>query len=397
MPVPAAVGAELPPIRKIGSASLLDSVSPLRWGSISVGSVEFGEVVSDFYPQIGPSHQDVASIMRAHIIYDREFRQSRLALQYQPRVAVVNGRAISNYLNQNLVASTSFVLGPRWSMGLADQFNYYKTQSVFGDVFLDADSTSATTIQNRFIDGPGSWLSNGINADFGYLASPRTHLTLSEGFIYNESNGVSVSPGGISSRNYNSNVSLTHDITQRMNVGAFYSFQLSQFSKSFSSTVFQTFGGSYSQMLGNSWGFRGTIGASTAGYLSARQWTLSGSVGITKAFHRSTAALAYSRGETLTGYISNHYGDRIDLSYSAYLSRRLRASAGAGYQRDITQPSNLWAKYVSSQVSYQFLSRVSLFASYIYKWQRGDASQVFVGNRAVFQTGLRWDSARADR
>src|SRR5947209_10384717 len=45
MPVPAAVGAELPPIRKIGSASLLDSVSPLRWGSFSVGSVEFGEVI----------------------------------------------------------------------------------------------------------------------------------------------------------------------------------------------------------------------------------------------------------------------------------------------------------------------------------------------------------------
>ncbi len=401
-PIPAVlVNDNLPPIRKIGSASLLDSSSQLRWGDIFIGSADFSQVYATTSPVTGASVANNASLFRTHIYYDHEFQRARLALQYQPRLMVIDGKVVSDFVNQNVNLDSYVVLSSRWVMGLDEHVTYYGSKNVYGDTFLDADSVTATTVQNNFLEGSGTWLSSSTGVSFNYLWSPRTRISVSPSYTYTHSTASidNVQTNTFTSETFSSNgysvrSTASYDMTANRTIGAYYYFQHLTSSNSFSSTTYHGFGASVSQRLTPSVAVSGSLGATTANFSGGRQWDTAFSLAAIKSFQRSNVALSYSRGSTLAGYVTNHLGERIDIRAVQGWTRRFQTGLGAGYQREITQPTGLWAKYVHANFSYRLTAQLNLFSTYVHKWQRGSDPQLFSGDNDFVLFGIGWTPAR---
>jgi hypothetical protein len=100
--------------------------------------------------------------------------------------------------------------------------------------------------------------------------------------------------------------------------------------------------------------------------------------------------LAYYRGHAFSGYISAAFNDRIDLTYLQSLGRRWSFSGGAGYQRSVVPSNGIWGKYAQGNVSFRLTRTLSLFSSYVHKWQAGDDVQVFTGTMDYVRAGISW-------
>lgn len=385
-----------PPIRKMGSASLLDSISPLRWGNLFIGSAEFAQIYTTLDPRTGDGITSNISLFRSHIYYDKQFQRARLALQYQPRVMIVNGQVIRDLLNQNLNLDTYFVLSPRWVMGLGETFSYYGSKNVYGDSFLDADSITATTVQNNFVQGSGQWLSSSTGASFNYLWSAHTKLSISPSFTYTYATILSenVEESRLSSRGYDIRATITHDMNANRSLGAYYGFQYLTSPTAFSSTIYETFGGTVSQRFSPTFAASGSIGATTGDFSSGRQWTVAVSVSAVKSFDRSSIAVAYTRGETLAGYVTNQFGERIDARWVKGWSQKLQSAFGVGYQREIANPTGIWAKYGTARLTYRLRPQLGLSAEYVHRLQTGSNPQIFTGNNDFIMFGITWAPVR---
>lgn len=404
---PAVLASSTPEIQQVGRAgNLLDTVSPLRWGSFYIASAQYAQVFDRGSAFAGQgSFQNAASVFSSTLVFDKRFRSSRIALQYVPRVTVLNGVVLNNFTNQDTSLDTVFVLGPRWTMSFSDHFMYYRTKNAFADLYLDADSVSATTVQKNFLEGPVSWLFNSVVATFQFRLSSRTQLYASPSYVYFLTNRSAVAAGNMAAQEFIGRLGIKYSLTPRSAIQFYYNGTKDIYQgSSESSPLYQTVGVGYSRQLGAGWGIGSTFGASTVNFGTGREWTATGSFSIAKSFRRSNAALAYSRGHALSGYISSGYSDRADLSGGMMLGRRWNASAGIGYERNTSDArssslpsvltSGLWGKYVLGQVSYQLLPSVSIFSSYVRKSQKGDDVQIFSGNRDYIQFGIRWSPNR---
>jgi hypothetical protein len=326
------------------------------------------------------------------LIFNKEFKKSDLVVQYQPHVAVLNGKVAVNYLNQAANLDTYFVLTPHWTMGVFDHVTYLKNDGLAGTVFSDADAATATSIQNTFFDNAATWLFNSVGAGFTYAFSGRTILTISPNVAYSRTSGLAVANSQRSSLDYATSLELRHIVSARTSFVGNYTNKLSQFNGLTPNTTFNTLEiGAYHQ-------FTPTIsvnilGGGTQTNQAGRQklWTATGSVSVFKTFVRGSASLAYSRGDTLSGFVTNHLGDRIDLLGRYRVTRRLGANAGIGYDRELESELHISGKYVTGEVNYALTPTVSLFSDYVYKIQRGNSVQLFSGNRSFSSFGIRWD------
>lgn len=400
LPIPAAVAIGDMPVHTIGGASLLDSTSRLRWGDLSVGTVSFLQAFENLQPNggsgigIGPLNNNI-SVLTTQIIYDRPFRRSRLALQYRPQVIVYNGVFQGNFLNQDAQLNTYFALSPRWMLGLQGAVVYLNSRNTFGGSLLDADTATGTTAQVNFLQGSGTYLSPTAGGSLSYLWGPRTRLLLEPSFTYNRVLGVTVTGGELSNRQYNLITSLSHDFSPRTSVGVYDRTQLitSAGLAGFGNTHYYTFGGSISQSIGDTWRLGGSFGAGLFDLNSSRLWTESINANLTKTFQRSSLALAYIRGDFLSGYVTNDLAQRVDLTYRTSLSRRLQLQVGTGYQHAMLAVSDpVGGEYGDVQISYALTPSLSMTASYVRKQQFGDDVQFFSGAVNLVMLGLSWDA-----
>ena len=400
----AGTNSNAPPIRTIGRATPLGpALGPLRRGPVSVRSAQITQYFDRVSLADGSINQwSKTTLMGTDIAYDHRFRRGRLAIQYQPQLMVVDGRVLSNYSNQDLSFDSFYYLSPRWSLGLNDSFLHAGNRSFSSRVFFDGDLAAGTVLRNNFLDSPGHLISNATIVSLSYRLSQRTALSFSPDFVYTYTSGLSTPAASASasaspsahpnsSRTYGSGVSLSHSLSARTTVAAFYSVHWSHFSSAFANSVYHTVGGSYSRHLAPTWHFSAALGLTRANLADARQATFYADASTTKRFRRSLARLGYTRDYNhYYGYIGNRIVDRLDATYGVELTRRLQAAASSGYQRETGQPPSVSGKYFTANLGYRMLRSVSAFAQYAHKNQTGQGSQVLVGNRNSFALGLRW-------
>ena len=387
---PVAVVSTAPPIRQTTSAGyLMPSISPLRWGPLYVGYAQFSQILDQGSSFNGQGNfQDAASQFSTAIVFDKQFRKARVAVQYVPRLTVLNGQVFGNFVNQDTGVSIVLQLTPRLSLNFSDHLIYYESKNAFADIFLSADPSSGSTLQRDFIQAPGSWLTNSVNAAFTYGLSARTRIAFAPMYIY-AATSTGATPGLFSTVNeYGISVSVTHDLTSRSSVSVLYSDQTDLFAGG--SSDFQTFQGGYSRSFNGGWSLSGNFGVTASSYQTARTWSESGSGSAIKKFKRSTASIAYFRGHSFTGYISKQFSDRIDASYRQYLGRRWTLGGGVGYLRDVVTANGIWGKYGEGQVSFGLTPTLSLFGSYVYVWQTGDSAVVLSGTTNYLRCGVQW-------
>lgn len=389
---PVTITTTAPPIRQVDAAgNLMPSLSPLRWGPFYVGYAQFAEILDQGNSFTNQGDFDaVASQLSAEIVFDKAVRNARIAVQYVPRMTILNGQVLGDFVNQDTAADMTFALTPRLSLSIGDRFTYYRSKNSFADIFLSADPISGATFQNDFIEAPASWLSNAVNAAFGYQLSARTRFTVTPSYTYATTSGEAAAATFPSVNEFGVAALVTHDLTARSNVSINYVEQTDILSGSSYKTIYQSLEGGYSHSFNGGWSFSGSFGFITANFQGGRNWSESGSGSAVKAFRRSRAAVTYYRGHTYSGYISQGFSDRIDASYQLYIGRRWTMGGGVGYLRDVITANGIWGKYGEGNVSFGLTPTLSLFGSYVYKWQRGDNITVFSGNTNYLRCGIQW-------
>jgi hypothetical protein len=396
---PVVVTTTMPEVRQISGAGFLTpSISPLRWGPLYVGYAQFAQILSEGNSFTGQgSFQNTASQFAADIVLDKQFRRAHVALQYVPRMMILDGNVYGNFANQDTGANIVFAITPRFTLDLGDRFVYYRSSNSFADIFLSSDPVSGTTLQRDFIESPASWLSNSASASFAYAISARTHITVTPTYIYDRTSGQATATTIPNVQEYGVNVSVSHDLTARSSVNALYTEQTDVFPGISHKTVYQTLLGGYSHSWTGGWNFSGSLGFTTASLQSGRIWSEAGSLSVSKAFRRSRVAVAYYRGHSFAGYISQDFSDRVDMTYQQYVGRRWTLGGGVGYFRNVVTGNGVWAKYGEANLSFGLTSTLSLFGSYVYKWQRSENLSVYSGDTNYLRCGIQWTPHRLAR
>lgn len=395
-----ATGGTTFPVRVIGHAGFLPTgLGTYHLGRFYLESVELQQVF-DFQNFSNGSAQRRRDIMllRSNFIYDRNTERTRIALQYRPRLSVVDGRVEQDFSNQDLNVDVYYNLTHRWTMSVADQFNYIGRRNQYGDAFFDTDYINGHVAQQNFLDASGSWISNSVGLGFSYQASARTSISIqpSMGYIQTGRSVLfvnSTAPINVLSKSlsYGSTVSLGHMISPNKRLGVFYSFWKSTFLTGEEDSNYHTVGVNYSQDLNAHWAISGNLGASEANTDAGRRtWTVTGSASIARVFRRSALSLGYNRGHYFPGYVSSGFHDRIDLGYVLELDRRWAIRSSIGYFRDVSSGPHVFGKYASGEVSYRLLPSLDSTVSYAFKDQYGDPSLVTLGTREFLAIGLRW-------
>lgn len=392
-----------PRVTEIGKAGLLQgSFSPLSWGPVSVRSLQFYQLFRGGNSNAGPIRDrwGSASIFLANIAYDKRFRRSRLAVQYAPRVGVINGVVDRNLTDQDTRFDSYYILSRKWSVSLGDGFSYRGNRNQnTTEAFLDADAATGTIIQNNFVDGPASMLSNSIALTFNHQWSARTRVSFGPEFTYAYAGRTSDTVGPISSHTYSARGRLEHLLSTTKGVNVSYSFQQIAVLRSLAATGYHALSAGYSQRITPTFHLSLGVGASSSRFAGTpRQWSTVGSLNLVKSFMRSYLALSYVRGHGFSGYVNNGYSTRTDLAYGIQATRRLNAQLGVGYEQTSSTLANpvapmvkISAKYASGQLNYRLLSQLSWFMSYAFKDQFSTDPQILTGNRHYISTGLRWN------
>lgn len=395
---PANVSVGTPPVvRELGTATPLPRRSGrFRWGGLSLGSFDFTQVfdrvsANATNTSLVGNRDSYASILQASIIYDRQFRRSRLAVQYQPRVAVVDGQVLKDFYNHRADFDLHYLISRNWSVNIRDEFQFVGNRDFYVGSYFSVDATTGNFLQDFFLSGPSQLLSNRASVGFNYTLSRRTHLSFTPGFTY-----VHSSPRGpfTSSqvRVYGMTTDLEHALSGRTSVGLFYNMEYSQFLGGFRDTFRQSFGGTFARLLGRGWHLRGFIAASTSTFFTQQpqQLTATGSISLVRAFRRSSLALTAARGYSFAGLVSDRYYDRGDVIYTRQLTRRTTIGVGTGFFREVDSPRRVRGEYAFGRFSYRLFSDLSWFASYAYRSQVGNGSQVSSGTRNSVLTGIMW-------
>ncbi|HKT48016.1 MAG TPA: hypothetical protein VJP87_10880 [Candidatus Acidoferrales bacterium] len=394
-----------PPIQELGRGNwLANTVSPLHWGSLSIGSFDLTEGYNDFNSSATNSLNGVfhTTFLSTSVIFSPRLSRTNLAFQWHPQVGFINGHFVNNLSNQDVSFEVSTSLTSRLSVRFMDHFSYVPAQNVFSEGFLyGAETRQNNSVQSPFLDGPGNWLTNTALATIAYAINPTTDLEVTPSFNYThllsnssalgQTVGIPTGVALIGGRDYNGTVNLRHRLSPLKTVGIYYSLDAVKFETTPSYSTYNTIGGSYSQQLSPTWFMTLTAGASTAAFNAngPKTWSFSGSAQLQKRFRSSSLSLAYSRGLSIDRYVTRNFTDRVDASYNTQLTRRFSAQLGFGYQR-VDGPPLIFGKYASPQLSYQLLPSLSLLATYVYLDQSGDTTQVFTEVRHTGFITLSW-------
>jgi len=392
-------------IRQIGASGLLaGNREGIGWGSLYIPSAAVSGIVDQFEgTSTTPAATYTAAVLQTTVVYDHRIRASRLALQYQPSMAIAEGRVVGNFSNQNTSLDWLIYTRPRWNVRFSDGFRYYYTQQSVGLSYLDVNTVTSGVATNNFLDGPGRWLSNNAYMSVAYALSRRASIAVTPNYTFSEAGaGVNLTRGS----SYGGSVSWNYRTSERQTVGVQYTGQLlheagpgtsTTTTSAPTDTIFHTIAGTAGRQLSATLFARGSLGVTTSvPDQNARRWFVYGTFGFVKQLGRSSLGLNYSRGDTLSsGLIANQYADRVDLTYQREISTRLNWSVGGGYLRQI-QSGGFSGWYTTSDVQFLLAPRAGLFATFDYyrKNQSANTNNLFSGNRNIYSFGLRWQPGR---
>jgi len=393
-PTPAPANQE---VLQIGRATpLRPSMTPLRWGPLYVASVDLFES----YNQLEPSDQSTplrrsTMLLRTNIVFDHMFSpRSRFTFQYEPRFAVVNGQARSNFINQNLSFQSFYQFTPRLRMVIGDSFRYANNQHFIPEDAISVDGLSGTIVRaDQFLDSASRWLGNEISVGFRYALSPRTELGATPYYGFGETAGAT----GPFAKGYyyGAGFSLTHAFSPTMLLGLTYQPRVTGVGAPVGNSLSQSVQATFSIKLRPTWFVNGAGGFTELSGMAGgpRYWTGSGSLGVTKTFGASsTFGLGYDRGQAFAGYVTNRVLDRGDVYYSHRWSRRISTSIGAGYYRDVGSGApSVIGKYGVFNFQYRLAPSLTALLDYAHKFQNGVSPLLLGGTTNIYVVGIRWE------
>lgn len=396
-PAIAPVSIDNPPtVQRVGFASPLGKErGPIQWGRFYVSTVSLIYELADGL-RIDPvnlSSERVinqAGVFSTGLVYDRMFRRSRVALQYEPSLAFVNGRMINDFSSHQFGFSTYYFFSRRWSMELHDSYTRRSSRLLYGNYFLDVDYISGRAQQGSFLNN-GAYTDNETHAIFNYQLNARDQFSIAPKFQFQSS----PLDGTLTNSNtYGTSLTWNHAASRSRSYGLYYTLERRTFTQLLPNTFYQSFGMNYSQRLGRTWSLASSLGLGTASDAGGRQYTFTGSLALTKTFRRSGAAIAYYRGNTMGPFLTNRYVDRMDMSYSMQLSKGWSAGVSVGHQRAGTEFDQNSGTYMTVLTRHRFTHRVSWTMNFGRRWQGGvpSSSPLTDTSRAYFfSTGLLWD------
>jgi hypothetical protein len=385
-------------IRPAGRSSpLLSYSSFLRWGPIYVRTMEFLQGYDQIDAAAG-SNQGIfnqrsftSTVLRTDIIYDRQFKQSRLELQYSPRLTIVNGNVGSNYANQNANMNWVRQLSPRWTLAVNPSVTYMKVRQMYGDFFLDANAITGTNVPSSFLDGAGSWLTTTTQVTVAYALSPTSSVSLTPFFGYSHVGGQVNAAQPFSIYQYGGIVRWDKRLSPTKGVNAnYYSRIVGDLGNG---TLYQSGEIGYDQQFGPSTTVGVSAGLLTGGFAS-RQWNLSGSVQLSRKFGRSIGTVGYYRGFPLFAETASQgIAQRVDGTYRVDLSQKWYLQVQGGYENSLWSTAKSFSgKYVAAEAGYNLTPGWACLVTYARKIQSGTDSQLLAGTRNFYLLGLRWSA-----
>ncbi len=394
-------------VRPLGSSYPLPTYETLlRWGPVYVRSLELMQNYSKFSNatsgagSIFDQNSFNATVLSTEIVYDRLIDNSRLVVEYAPNVQVVNGQVSSNFVNQTVSLNWVRPLSPRWTLGLSDNFRYYSVRNLYGYYYLNADAFRSTIVTggivpSSFLDGGGSWLNESTQANFAYALSPTTSISVAPVFAYNHVTGQVNGPTTTDSFLYGGTVGWNKQISQNSSINASYGYQILE--QNGTGTPYQYGQVGYSRKLGPSTVISLFAGLQTEGFVSGRNWNLTGSVQASRKIGRASASISYYRGMPLFSELGSQGLSQMVFGEFRYnFSQRWYVTAQGGYEDSLTTNIiNLSGKFASGEVGYQVSPQISCFASYSYKTQAGSDPNLLVGSRYYYAGGIRWHARPA--
>ena len=392
--VPTSPMPSQPQILQLGRATPLgESWSHLRWGSLYIASIDFLQLYSKLEaPDLTSPLTRVTSLFRTTLVFDRSSRRSRLALQYQPRLAVVNGQVRTNLLNQVLALDLYYQVSPRWTLNFGDSFHYAQNQHFIPEDSIQVGGLSGSIVRGNLLDTAGRWIQNEAYVGANHQMSPRTEFKVGGYYGYGLT-GVTNEPFA-EAHYYGASAGLSRAFTPKTRLGLGYEIRVVGGGGGAPKTVSHTMRTSYSYRLGPTWGFHSTMGATFIGRLpeQPRYWTATGTALLVKTFGRSTLGLTYDRGQSFAGYVTNRVADRADVSYGFRWSGRFQTNFGVGYYRDngFGAPSNS-GKFGVANLRYRLAPNFVLMADYARKVQDVTTVQLLAGTRDIYLVGIRWE------
>ncbi len=392
-------------IYQIGTTSLLSPVGRYHWGPLYLGSSDVRaavDVIRPTNPAEGPNETDILSLIETSINFDKQIgSNNRFTFQYLPRIAVTNSQVAYDYLNQNVAINSYFLLAPRWTLGLSDQFVITSNQGLAGGAFADASAVTSTTLQNVFLNTNDTYVTNVAAASFSYTPSSRTLLTLTPSLVYQHTSGFTdtldpdIPPdqgNAFSSLNVTFDARFRYLLNARTSVGAYGSTSLVQFNGLLPTSTYYTFGGSVSRQLTMTTGVALDVGITESVFQSRQQyWSPSGTITLFKVFPHGRIAAVYTRGLPASGYVSNNLTQRADVIAHYMFSSRLMLDVGFGYEAQDSGPEIVSGKYATGELDFVVAPRWTVFGTYAYKIQDSNNIQIFAGTTNFASFGLRWN------
>src|SRR5262249_46327350 len=303
-----------PAILAMNSATPLPSgrVSAIQFGPIYLQSFDFLQT-EDAVTETGQggTNWESFSELKAVIVFDRAFRESHFAVQYQPRLLLQNGSVSFDAANLTAGFNTQFHVSPRFTASFSNGFNYYSRVAQFNNLSLQSDLTTGGLVGSNFLEGGGHFLDDRTQLDFQYLISPRSQFEVMPTFYYYKSTGVQGSVGTVaidSSYGFGLTATYGYLLSPTKSISFSYQEEDVHYSRTLSATNYQTLTATYSQQLSQTWRFSAGAGAAvysggsasgttTTPAKSSSVWTEHGQFSLIKEFNKGSVAFNYYRGQ----------------------------------------------------------------------------------------------------
>jgi hypothetical protein len=379
------------------------SSSPLRWGDFSIANFTYDFVNDRFQPFGNEPNENVdLSILRTSLVFDHHFGKQELLLQYNPQLAVLNGKVAGNAgMDNEISLGTTFQVTPRFTFVLKDGFVQMHARELYPPNYLGVDPQGGNLFQLNFLQNAGSYLMNAITGVGVYQWTPRDTLSFASTVKYvhaNVDNNFDYNVPVETGLDFGESLAFTHRLTVRQSVGVVYTFELLRATEQVAvpgNTYFHTIAGFYAMQVSGTWALRGEFGGTFATYpdnVPSRE-TMAGGVSIMKDFKNDVGyfALAYTRGRTENNFITANIGDLVQAVYSQHLSKRLVWNSGAGYYRETGAEPRANGKMLASALDLEFIPNFFLSGSYAYLFQRATTAELLSGQRYTAVLGLRWE------
>ena len=385
---------------------LLETMSPLHWGRLSLLSANLMGVYDSNLDQVQTTSPNggQATLAQALVVYSLQHAQSQLDLQYMPMVWASSGQLHSNFTSQAAALNHSRQLSRLWSLNIHDQFRYAPAQFFWTNNSFSPDFTSFTSTTTPFLTVGHNAVLNNFDLSLAHTLNAHNSLSFDVGENYTRLTPISSQPSSASNPTVSAPtplvgatnlpldeqfystgmVTFSHTISPASSMSVNYEFSNLRDVSVDSRTNFQTVNLGYSRRL------RPTLSLSVqAGPAWTKNYvTAEGQISLFKSFRKGGIAASFMRTTEFSGLISNGFNNRYDLSVSQRIIRRVGFQVGYSY----VQQAYINLKQTNGAIAYAstnyYLSRNwSVYAGYYYFNSTGSQG---IGRQEAMGMGLRW-------